>query len=412
MGADGRAAGRHNPGATTAAAEGRAMTARVARPGSVLLINEPPLQVLPTLAGAVGLAEAIVLQQLHYWLQRTRHERDGRAWVRFTYEEWQAQLPWWSLRTLKTLLPDLEARGLIATANYNRHPTDRTKWYTIDYDHPALAGPAPGPTSPLLIAEPPLQALPTLARAIGLNEALVLQQVHYRLRHARHERDGRRWVYNTYEQWQEEFPWWSIRTLKRIFHSLEERGLLLTATYNRSPLDRTKWYAVRYEHPLLAGAPPSSSVVRPECNPGTIASCNPGTVGECEPDTMASCEADPLAVQDRHDRGATLAHSNQETPAKTSARSTTEIGEGEQQQGAPSVAADGDEAVVVAPLELLVGRGVTPVTAARLVAAVAARTIARQVAIYDWLRERAPDDDRLTPGRLRRMIEEDWAPPP
>ncbi|HEX5503579.1 MAG TPA: hypothetical protein VFW96_13225, partial [Thermomicrobiales bacterium] len=106
--------------------------------------------------------------------------------------------------------------------------------------------------------------------------------------------------------------------------------------------------------------------------------------------------------------------SNQETPAKTSARSTTEIGEGEQQQGAPAVADDGDEAVVVvvAPLELLVRRGITPATAARLVATVAAPTIARQVTIYDWLRERTPDDDRLTPGRLRRMIEEDWAPPP
>ncbi|HET8626502.1 MAG TPA: hypothetical protein VFL91_03740, partial [Thermomicrobiales bacterium] len=114
------------------------MSAPPARPGSTLLVNEPPLQVLPTLAQAVGLSEAIVLQQLHYWLQRARHERDGRPWVRFTYEEWQAQLPWWSLRTLKTLLPDLEARGLIATANYNRHPTDRTKWYTINYYHPAL----------------------------------------------------------------------------------------------------------------------------------------------------------------------------------------------------------------------------------------------------------------------------------
>ncbi|HET8627592.1 MAG TPA: hypothetical protein VFL91_09245, partial [Thermomicrobiales bacterium] len=256
---------------------------------------------------------------------------------------------------------------------------------------------------PLLIAEPPLQALPTLARTIGLNEALVLQQVHYRLRHARHERDGRRWVYNTYEQWQEEFPFWSVRTLKRIFHALEERGLLLTATYNRSPLDRTKWYAVRYEHPLLAGAAPSSATGRPECNPGTIAACNT--------DTMASCEAGPLAGQDRHDRGATLARSNHETPAETPARSATENREGEQQRAAPA-AGDAPTPVVVAPIDLLVRRGVTPVAAARLAGSVAAATIERQVAIYDWLREQAPDDARLTPGRLRRMIEEDWAPPP
>jgi hypothetical protein len=33
---------------------------------SKLLIDEPPLQVLPTLAVRLGLEEAIFLQQLHY----------------------------------------------------------------------------------------------------------------------------------------------------------------------------------------------------------------------------------------------------------------------------------------------------------------------------------------------------------
>ena len=33
-----------------------------------LLISEPPLQVLPSLAVKIGLNEAIVLQQIHYWL--------------------------------------------------------------------------------------------------------------------------------------------------------------------------------------------------------------------------------------------------------------------------------------------------------------------------------------------------------
>ena len=35
----------------------------------------------------------------------------------------------------------------------------------------------------------------------------------------------------------------------------------------------------------------------------------------------------------------------------------------------------------------------------------------RQIEVYDWLREADEDDERLTPGRLRLMIEEDWAPP-
>src|SRR5205823_12986251 len=163
-----------------------------------------PLQVLPTLACAVGLNEAIALQQLHYWLQRTKQERDGRPWVSFTYSQWQAQFPWWSIRTLKTLLPDMESRGLITSANYNRHATDRTKWYTINYDHPLLSGEVAAggerraaagerrrPSSPLLISEPPLQVLPTLACAVGLGAAIVLQQLHYRLQRSRNARGDR-----------------------------------------------------------------------------------------------------------------------------------------------------------------------------------------------------------------------------
>ena len=39
---------------------------------SPLLINEHPLMVLPSLATAVGLNQAIVLQQVHYWLDLNR----------------------------------------------------------------------------------------------------------------------------------------------------------------------------------------------------------------------------------------------------------------------------------------------------------------------------------------------------
>ena len=103
--------------------------------GSRLLIAEPPLQVLPSLAAAIGLHEAIILQQLHYWLLVSPHERDGRAWVYNTLAGWHAQFPFMSLATLRRALADLEQRRrLVLTARYNRLPTDRTKWYTIDYD--------------------------------------------------------------------------------------------------------------------------------------------------------------------------------------------------------------------------------------------------------------------------------------
>lgn len=113
--------------------------------GSRLLIAEPPLQVLPSLAAAIGLYEAIFLQQLHYWLLTSPHERDGRVWVYNTLESWHAQFPFMSMATLRRTLVELErGRRLVLTARYNRLPTDRTKWYTIDYDAlDALRLPAP-----------------------------------------------------------------------------------------------------------------------------------------------------------------------------------------------------------------------------------------------------------------------------
>ena len=46
---------------------------------SNLLIEEPPLQVLPSLALAVGLNEAIILQQMHYWLKIKQQASDKYA---------------------------------------------------------------------------------------------------------------------------------------------------------------------------------------------------------------------------------------------------------------------------------------------------------------------------------------------
>jgi hypothetical protein len=78
-----------------------------------------------------------------------------------------------------------------------------------------------------------------------------------------------------------------------------------------------------------------------------------------------------------------------------------------QQHTAPAA----DAAVVVAPQELLLARGITPLAAHHLSATHDPARIARQVEVFDFLRDADPTDARLTPGRLRRMIEEDWAPP-
>jgi uncharacterized phage protein (TIGR02220 family) len=99
----------------------------------------------------------------------------------------------------------------------------------------------------LLINEPPLQVLPSLATKIGLNEAIFLQQLHFRLLISTNERDGHKWIYKTYDEWQSEFKFWSYDTVKRTIGKLEKIGFIITTSaYNKMKMDKTKWYRVNY----------------------------------------------------------------------------------------------------------------------------------------------------------------------
>ena len=114
----------------------------------------------------------------------------------------------------------------------------------------------------LLLDEHPLLILPGLARAVGLNEAIVLQQLHYWLQKSQHEHDGRRWIYNTYSDWQEQFPFWSVATIRRTLTSLREpytpkkgsggrvprEALVLAGRFNRLGMDKTNWYTILYDN--------------------------------------------------------------------------------------------------------------------------------------------------------------------
>ncbi len=90
--------------------------------------------VLPTLATKIGLNEAMFLQQLHYWIDRSKHEMEGHRWIYNTIEDWCKQFPFWSRRTIARVVSSLERQRLILTANYNHKGFDRTKWYTVNYE--------------------------------------------------------------------------------------------------------------------------------------------------------------------------------------------------------------------------------------------------------------------------------------
>jgi hypothetical protein len=108
---------------------------------------------MPKLAAAIGLNEAIILQQIHYWVEKFKevkdkhHNQDGKWWVWNTSAEWQENFPFWSERTIWRVLESLrnplvpsphdkrvQRKALVITGNYNRKGYDKTLWYRIDYD--------------------------------------------------------------------------------------------------------------------------------------------------------------------------------------------------------------------------------------------------------------------------------------
>ncbi len=97
-------------------------------------------------------------------------------------------------------------------------------------------------------APPALHFCPHEAEALGLPEAIVLARLRFWLGRSKHVFGGRAWVYNTYADWQRQFPFWSVFTVKAVFRRLERLGVLeSTQRFNTNRWNRTKWYTLNAE---------------------------------------------------------------------------------------------------------------------------------------------------------------------
>ncbi|KIE06058.1 hypothetical protein NF27_BW00050, partial [Candidatus Jidaibacter acanthamoeba] len=88
--------------------------------------------------------------------------------------------------------------------------------------------------------------IPQLAKELGLEKAIIIQQLHYWLQKCGKIIDGNAWVYNTYKDWHKQFSYWSISKIQRFFSSLEKQGIILSKKLNACKSDHTKWYSINY----------------------------------------------------------------------------------------------------------------------------------------------------------------------
>ena len=89
-----------------------------------------------------------------------------------------------------------------------------------------------------------------VARELGVNAAVVVQQLHYwTTKGFGRSIKGRVYIYNTYEQWQEQFAFMSLRTVNRVFKKLEADEIVFTY---RKGYDRTSHWSLNYDHPIVS----------------------------------------------------------------------------------------------------------------------------------------------------------------
>jgi len=112
-------------------------------------------------------------------------------------------------------------------------------------------------TSLLLFDDSPLVVSPDLASLLKevspkLNPcygAIVLQQVHYGIKKesGKIARDGLRYIFNTYKQWQERLSWLSVWQLRQVFYHLREAGLLIFKQLDVKKWNRRGYYTIDYQ---------------------------------------------------------------------------------------------------------------------------------------------------------------------
>lgn len=128
---------------------------------------------------------------------------------------------------------------------------------------------------PPLMKDIAIPVYPMLAKALGINEAIVIQQIYYHMslkassNTSNHFYEGRWWVYNSYQQWcDNHFPWLTPRSLQNIMIALEKKGILLTMQSLGNRWDRRKWYSLDLK--VLEALLPNASMHHTKSAPSKI----------------------------------------------------------------------------------------------------------------------------------------------
>ncbi|MBD2302883.1 hypothetical protein [Nostoc sp. FACHB-190] len=104
---------------------------------SKLITPESPLLVPPLLAAEIGLEEAVILQQIHYYCQISKHiKRDGRRWFWKTLKDWGETLPFLKISAIRRAIANLRDKfQLIDVCRHSEKTWYQANWFTVNVEN-------------------------------------------------------------------------------------------------------------------------------------------------------------------------------------------------------------------------------------------------------------------------------------
>ncbi|MBW4617451.1 MAG: hypothetical protein KME21_30405 [Desmonostoc vinosum HA7617-LM4] len=104
---------------------------------SKLITPESPLLVPPLLASEIGLEEAVILQQIHYYCQISKHiKADGRRWFWKTLNDWGQTLPFLKISAIRRAIANLKDNfKLIDVCRHSEKTWYQANWFTVNVEN-------------------------------------------------------------------------------------------------------------------------------------------------------------------------------------------------------------------------------------------------------------------------------------
>ncbi|YAF98946.1 MAG: hypothetical protein AB3A66_28515 (plasmid) [Nodularia sp. CChRGM 3473] len=104
---------------------------------SKLITPESPLLVPPLMAAEIGLEEAVILQQIHYFCLISKHiKEDGRRWFWKTLNDWGQTLPFLSISAIRRAIANLRDNfKLIDVCRHSQKTWYQANWFTINVEN-------------------------------------------------------------------------------------------------------------------------------------------------------------------------------------------------------------------------------------------------------------------------------------